>query len=151
MGAVGNEVAIPLPPERASALWVDTSRWTSFVEGFGRVESVDGSWPEPGSKVVWVSGPGGRGRVTEKVREHEAGRIVTTVFEDALTGTQTVTFEAAGDGGTRLVVLLEYELQRGGPLRGLTDVLFIRGALSAAQRRTLQRFATEAADESLSL
>ena len=151
MASVGNDVEVPLPPQRAAALWADPQRWSSFVEGFGRIESLDRDWPEPGSKAVWVSGPGGRGRVTEKVRERDAGRIVTTVFEDALTGTQTVTFEAAGDGGTRVAVLLDYELQKGGPLRGLTDVLFIRGALGAAQRRTLQRFATEAADESLAL
>jgi uncharacterized membrane protein len=147
MGVVGNEVTVSLPADRAYALWTDTSRWPSFVEGFGRVESLDAEWPEPGSKVVWVSGPGGRGRVTEKVRERDGGRIVSTVFEAALSGTQTVTFEAATEEETKVAVLLDYELQKGGPLRGLTDVLFIRGALSAAQRRTLQRFATEAADE----
>jgi len=41
----------------------------------------------------------------------------------------------------------DYELAKGGPLRGVTDVLFIRRAQSDALVRTLRRFATEAAEE----
>jgi hypothetical protein len=42
---------------------------------------------------------------------------------------------------------LDYELARGGPLRAIADVLFIRRALNQALGRTLARFATEAAEE----
>jgi hypothetical protein len=42
---------------------------------------------------------------------------------------------------------LDYELQQGGPLRAITDALFIRRALSDALVRTLRRFSTEAAEE----
>jgi len=57
-----------------------------------------------------------------------------------------VTFEPDGEGS---VVELElvYELSKGGALRGITDVLFIRARQAEALRRTLKRFATEAAEE----
>jgi hypothetical protein len=42
---------------------------------------------------------------------------------------------------------LEYELTKSGPLAALTDVLFIRRALTDALRRTLRRFGVEAAEE----
>jgi hypothetical protein len=45
------------------------------------------------------------------------------------------------------VMELDYELTGGGPLRALTDLLFIRRALTMALERTLRRFSTEAADE----
>ena len=45
------------------------------------------------------------------------------------------------------MIELSYRLQKGGPLRALTDVLFIRRALADALARTLRRFATEAAEQ----
>ena len=42
---------------------------------------------------------------------------------------------------------LEYELTSESPLRGLTDVLFIRRALRDALTRTLRRFALEAQEQ----
>jgi hypothetical protein len=68
------------------------------------------------------------------------------VFEDQLTGIQTVNFDPEGEG-TYVTIELVYELQTGGPLRWLTDILFIRRALTDALRRTLRRFSTEAAEE----
>jgi hypothetical protein len=95
---------------------------------------------------VWESGPAGRGRVTERIREVTPEAIVTAVFEDQLTGIQTVSFDPEGEG-TYVTIELAYELQAGGPLRWLTDILFIRSALTDALRRTLRRFSTEAAEE----
>jgi hypothetical protein len=84
--------------------------------------------------------------VTEKVVERRTDRFATQVFEEALQGHQT--FRAAEDaGGARVQLKLEYELNRGGPLRGLADVIFIRRALRDALRRTLARFAVEAEEE----
>jgi hypothetical protein len=57
-----------------------------------------------------------------------------------------VTFEV-GDQDTLVAIALDYRLEKGGPLRPLTDVLFIRRALAQMLRRTLSRFAIEAADE----
>ena len=139
--------AIVLPPASAERLWSDTSRWPTFIDGFKRVVEQDPRWPDVGSKVVWESGPAGRGRVTERVTVSTPGRFATQVFEEQLTGTQTLTFEV-GDQDTLVTIELDYELQKGGPFRAVTDVLFIRRALAEMLRRTLTRFATEAAEES---
>ena len=161
MGRVGEWQAVPLDREQALDLWIDLRRWPSFVDGLKHVVEAGSEWPSVGSKVVWQSTPNGRGRVTERVVAYEPGqRIVTEVFEDALTGTQAVrvsTPEASAGGGqgpapdglrrTRLDINLDYQLTRGGPLRGLTDALFIRRALVASLRRTLGRFAVEAEEE----
>jgi hypothetical protein len=146
MGLVRESIAVPLPPERARELWTNLRRWPTFIEGFARVLEADPEWPAEGAKVVWESIPEGRGRVTERVVESSGERIVTEVFEDALTGRQTVAFEAE-EGETLAEVELDYELTQAGVLRAITDVIFIRRALSAALARTLNRFATEATEE----
>jgi hypothetical protein len=147
MGTVREAIAVDLDPERAYALWVDVRRWATFVDGFARVKRIDDEWPEPGAKLVWESTPEGRGLVTERVTEAIAGaRHVTEVFEERCAGTQTVTFEP-DEAGALAQLEYDYELSKGGPLRGITDVLFIRRAQSDALVRTLRRFATEAAEE----
>jgi hypothetical protein len=137
---------VPLTPEATLALWADTARWPTFVEGFARTLEVSPEWPEKGAKVVWESTPEGRGRVTERVLEHGPGRLVTEVFEDALHGTQTLTASEHADGA-RMEVALDYELTKYGPLRAVADLIFIRRALRDALNRTLRRFAVEAAEE----
>jgi hypothetical protein len=139
---------VPLAPEQAAALWRDVRRWPSFVEGFARVVEQRGEWPAVDSRVVWESGPGGRGRVTEKVREHEPRRFSTLVYEKRLAGTQTAVFEpSSAEGHTTLRVKLDYELVDAGPFSGLTDLLFIRRALRDALARTVRRFMVEAEDQ----
>jgi hypothetical protein len=140
------QATVALAPSEVIDLWTDVRRWPSFVEGFGHVESVDREWPQPGSKLVWRSGPAGRGLVTERVLESGPDRFATQVFEEALTGTQTLSVEP-GEEGTRAELALEYELARGGPTRWLAEVVFIRRALRDALRRTLGRFAVEAEEE----
>lgn len=148
MAATSAARRVELDPQRAWALWTDLTRWPSFVEGFGHVAERTGDWPGEGARVVWTSGPGGRGRVTEKVAASERGVVFSTlVFEDALAGTQITSFETADDGRTRVELRLDYQLAKFGPLRPLADVLFIRRALNQALNRTLARFATEAAEE----
>ena len=96
--------------------------------------------------MVWTSGPGGRGRVTEKVKSAAPTAFDTLVYEQRLTGTQR--FRAAEEGeGSLVEVKLEYELTSRSPLRGVTDLLFIRRALRDALGRTLRRFVVEAEDE----
>ena len=148
MAATSAVRRVELDPERAWALWTDLRRWPTFVEGFGHVVEQAGDWPAQGARVVWTSTPGGRGRVTEKVTASQAGvAFATQVFEEALSGTQLVSFDAAEDGRTRVELRLDYALTGGGPLRAVADVLFIRRALSQALARTLGRFAAEAAEE----
>lgn len=146
MARAGAARVIPLTPEAALRLWVDTGRWATFVEGFARTVEVSSDWPDEGAKVVWESTPEGRGRVTERVVEHGPGRLVTEVFESALHGTQTLTVSEHADGA-RVEVALDYELTKYGPLRAVADLIFIRRALRDALNRTLRRFAVEAEEE----
>jgi hypothetical protein len=144
----GARAAVVLDPEQTLGLWTTPERWPSFVEGFGHMLQLDPAWPQAGSKAVWDSIPGGRGRVTELVLERGERRLVTQVFEDALAGTQTFAVEPGpADGGSIVELTLEYELTRSGPFTGLSDAIFIRRALRDALRRTLRRFAVEADEE----
>jgi uncharacterized membrane protein len=139
---------VELDPGRAWALWTDVRRWPTFVEGFSQVVERGSDWPMRDARVVWTSTPGGRGRVTEKVSQSDPGKsFATRVFEDALSGIQLASFARAEDGRTRVELRLDYELARGGPLRAIADVLFIRRALNQALNRTLARFAAEANEE----
>lgn len=146
MPQVSVAATVPIGPEAATAMWRDPRRWSGFVEGFQRVEDQTADWPEEGSKVVWVSGPGGRGRVTEKVRSAAPAAFGTLVYEERLVGTQTFRAAEAGEG-SRVDVTLDYELTTKSPFKGVADLLFIRRALRDALGRTLRRFAVEAEDE----
>jgi hypothetical protein len=146
MARTGAARVVPLTPEGTLRLWVDTSRWPTFVEGFARVLEVSDDWPAEDAKVVWESIPGGRGRVTEKVVANGPGRFATQVFEDAFAGEQAVSVSEDAEGA-RVELILDYELSRYGPLRAVADVLFIRRALRDAMRRTLRRFAVESEEE----
>jgi len=137
---------VALAPEAAQALWTSVRRWPTFVEGFARPLEERGGWPEPGSTLVWESIPGGRGRVTEKIRENEPARLVTEVFEERMSATQTVTFAEDAEGA-RVEVLLEYELTERGPIAWLAGLFFVRRALRDSTVRSLRRFAVEAAEE----
>jgi uncharacterized membrane protein len=150
MSVVREAVSVDLDPARAYDLWVDVARWPTFIDGFARVKRDDG-WPGEGAKLTWESTPDGRGIVTERVLRAAPGdELVTQVYEERCTGTQTVTFDPDPEGeGAVAQIEYEYELASGGPLRGITDVLFIRRAQSDALRRTLRRFAVEAAEEAM--
>ena len=132
------------PASAAEALWYDTSRWPSFVDGFGHLVRVEGDWPRAGGRVVWDSVRDGRGRVVEEVVAYEVRRAQTVAVEDPrIEGTQTVTFTPGDGGGSTLEVELRWKLKPG-PLRGpLVDVLFVRRAFRDALQRTLARFRRE--------
>ena len=143
MGVARASAAVAVDPEKALGTWPDLKLWRAYVEGFARVLEADPQWPAPGSTVVWESIPEGRGRVAEKVVQGEAGSFVTEVSERALDGKQTLAVRADDAGGTVIELSLDYRLNEAGFLGPVTDVLFIRRALSAALGRTLDRFATE--------
>jgi Polyketide cyclase / dehydrase and lipid transport len=137
---------LPLSPQELVSLWSDVDRWPSFVEGFARVLERSPEWPAKGARVVWESNPEGRGRVTEKVTTNEPDRFATQVFEEALTGTQTLRAVPSSEG-SEVVLSLEYQLAKYGPLASIADAIFIRRALRDSLRRTLLRFATEAEED----
>ena len=146
MPVVRAETVVPVPLGLAHRLWTDTNRWPTFIDGFGHIIEQDPSWPEQGAKVVWQSGPAGRGRVTERVTEHGETSFATQMFEERMAGTQRATFEADPDG-TAVILELDYTLAKQSPLTGLTDFLFIRRPITMALERTLERFSREAAEE----
>jgi Polyketide cyclase / dehydrase and lipid transport len=141
MRRVQASVTVPGRPQEAEALWLDRSRWASWIDGFAHVERIDPSWPAPGARLRWTSVPRGRGLVEERVVAHDpARRLELDVEDERLRGTQRTTF-APGDDEVRVTLALEYELkERPFPL---VDRLFVRRALQDALRRTLTRFAHE--------
>jgi len=148
VGRAQDLTEVALPPERAFELWTDVRRWATFIDDYAHAESVDDEWPAAGAKLVWISRPHGRGRVTQKVSISEPpGRFATSVFEDRLQGTQTATFEPATDGGTTFRLELDYTLTTKGVFAAVTDFFFIRRALRDSLVRTCRRFASEAAQE----
>lgn len=143
MGRVSASQDLQAPLGAAERLWYDTSRWPSFVDGFGHLVKVEGDWPEAGSRVIWDSTAAGRGRVIERVIEHEPGGGQSLEVEDPrLRGTQRIRFERLEDG-IEIGLELEYELKQRTPLQPVVDVLFIRRALRDSLRRTLVRFSHE--------
>ena len=145
MGRVQVSVEAPGTVAAAEALWLDTRRWPSFVDGLAHVANVHEPWPEAGGRLAWDSRPGGRGRVAERVLERRAGEGQKVRVEDErLEGEQTVAF-ARGPEGVTITLELDYRLKQGGPVRAVVDALFIRRALGDSLRRTAVRFARELA------
>ncbi|MEA2467461.1 MAG: hypothetical protein QOJ57_1587 [Thermoleophilaceae bacterium] len=129
MPRVDASVAVPGPEEAVLALWFDTRRWPSFVDGLRAVVAVDPDWPRSG-RVDWDSTPAGAGRTRETAR----GDNVVSVEDTTLRGTRAVRYD-----GDRLHVTLEYELKEAKPV----PAFFIRRALRDSLQRTLRRFAVE--------
>jgi len=143
MGRTSARITIPGRAAEAEALWYDTSRWASWMDGFGHVVKLEGDWPEVGARLLWQSPPEGRGLVQERVQAYEARTGQTLEVEDErLRGVQTVAFEAVGDQ-VRVTLTLEYELKDARPLSPLVDRVFIRRSLGDSLRRTLTRFTYE--------
>lgn len=151
MPRVRAAVSVPGLASEAEALWYDPQRWPAWIDGFGHVDRVGEEWPALGARVVWMSKPGGRGRVAERVLAYEARAGQTLEVEDEkMRGTQTVAF-TPGEDGVEVALELAYELKDTNVFTPLTDVLFIRRALRDSLRRTLVRFARELrADRELS-
>ncbi len=132
-------------------VYFDQARWPIWVDGFGSVVSSE-SYPARGSKLVWRSTPAGRGTVEEKVVEHEPRTLHRIEFSDPeSSGTLEATFEILPSGEsseqrTRVTQVLEYRLSGGGPLRALTDFLFIRSQMRGSLQRSLAAFRAEIAE-----
>ena len=142
MGRVAADVVVEVRASEAEALWYDTRRWPSFVDGLAHVDKVEGDWPREG-RVLWDAKPGGRGRVLERVLAYEQREGQTVHVEDeTMRGTQRVTFTPQA-GGCKVGLVLEYELKQQRPAMGLVDWLFIRRPMRDALRRTLVRLKRE--------
>ena len=147
MTRVRASIRVPGLASEAEALWYDTRRWATFVDGLHHIARVEGDWPHAGARVLWDSNPDGRGRVQERVTAYAAREGQTLEIEDEkISGTQRVTFTPTGDG---VVVTLEltYELKAARPGMALVDLLFIRRPQRESLQRTLRRFRTEVTAE----
>jgi hypothetical protein len=139
---VAARAVAPGTVEQAEALWFDLARWPAFVDGFATVARRDDEWPRAGT-LIWESTPHGRGRVLERVREHEPGRgQVADVEDERLRGVQTVSFHPV-EGGVALALELDYALKQRNPLTPLVDLVFVRRAVGDALQRTATRWARE--------
>ena len=138
MGRVRARVDVPLLASAAEALWYDTSRWPTFVDGLAHVAAVEGEWPRAGARVVWDSHPGGRGRVVERVLAHapREGQEVE-VEDEKLRGVQRLAF-APRDGGVVVTLELDYELKERRGVVPVVDLLFIRRPQRESLERTLR-------------
>jgi Polyketide cyclase / dehydrase and lipid transport len=140
---VSASVTVPGLASEAETLWYDPQRWPAWIDGFGHVLKLEGEWPAAGARLVWVSKPGGRGRVVERVAAYEARTGQTLEVEDEkIRGTQRVAFQPAEDG-VEVALELSYELKERNALTPVTDLLFIRRAQRDSLRRSLARFARE--------
>ena len=124
----------------AERCWYETSRRMHWVDELDRVLEVDEPWPGVGGRLVWQSGPAGRGRVTEKVVRYEPlGGQTVEVEDESLRGRQTVAFTPRGDE-VEVTLTLEYEVKRRSAFMPLIDPLFIRPVIVTSLRSTLSRF-----------
>lgn len=131
----------------AQALWYALERRPTFVDGFARLHSIGGDWPGAGSRIVWSSPAGGRGRVVEKVTAYEPGVLQAAAVEDAdVRGTQVVRFHVHGED-SQIELRLDYRVKRDGLAGALADVIYLRRRLRTSLERTLTRFAIELAAE----
>jgi uncharacterized membrane protein len=143
MGRVRASIHVPGLASEAEALWYDTTRWPTFVDGLHHIARLDGAWPHVGARVLWDSAPGGRGRVQERVSAYTAREGQTVdVDDEKIQGTQQVSFTPAQDG---VVVALELRYALKGARIGmaLVDLLFIRRPQRESLERTLRKFRTE--------
>ncbi len=131
--------------EEAERCWYDTSRRMHWVDELDRVIEVDEPWPKVGGRLVWQSGPAGRGRVTEKVVRYEPlGGQTVEVEDESLRGRQSVAFTPRDDE-LEITLTLEYEVKRRSLFMPLIDPLFIRPVIVTSLRNTLGRFGAELA------
>jgi hypothetical protein len=147
VGRVRASVVVPGLASAAEALWYDQRRWPAFVDGLKHVARIEGNWPAAGSRVLWDSNPGGRGRVHEQVLAYEPRTGQELAVEDEkIRGTQRVAF-LPREGGVVVTLELQYELKESKPLMKLVDLLFVRRPQRESLERTLRRFATELRDD----
>jgi hypothetical protein len=147
VGRVRASVVVPGLASEAEALWYDTTRWATFVDGLHHIARLEGEWPRAGARVLWDSPPGGRGRVQERVTAYVAREGQTVAVEDEkIHGTQRVTFTPI-EGGVTVALELEYTVKQQRPGMALVDLLFIRRPQRESLQRTLRRFRTEVAAE----
>jgi uncharacterized protein YndB with AHSA1/START domain len=146
MPKVSEELQIPATLAETWRLYFDPASWSRWVDEFRALDSISDDYPEAGARLVWHSGPAGRGQVSETVLEHEPRRLHRIRFADPSSeGELTTTFRIEGDG-TRVGLELDYSLVSGGLFSRVTDIFFIRSQMAQMLIRSLEGLRTEAGD-----
>jgi hypothetical protein len=103
---------------------------------------------DPRGWSVWVDGfqAAGRGRVTERVLEHEPRRRHKIAFSDPQSEGELLTEMAIEGEGTRVTQTLDYRLRGRGPFAWASDRLFVRTQVRRSLERSLLRFKHEVAE-----
>jgi hypothetical protein len=147
MGRVRAQVVVGGLASDAEALWYDHRRWPTFIDGLKHVARVEGDWPRAGARVVWDSGPQGRGRVHLTVEAYEPRVGQTVAIEDErIRGTERVQF-TPHEGGVTVTLERRYEAKDARLRPAPIDLLLVRRPEREALERTLRRFAAELAAE----
>jgi hypothetical protein len=145
MGAATESVRIEASLAETWDFYFEPGAWPSWVDGFDRVDSSDG-YPEEGGTLVWRSRPAGRGRVTERVLEHQPRRRHRVAYEDPESeGELLTTFQIEGDE-VEVTQEWSYRMKEGGVLAPITDRLFVRGQVRGSLARSLGRLKLEVED-----
>lgn len=150
-----NMVVIDAPTEQVFAVLTDARAYGSWVVGAKRVRSVDGTWPQPGSRFHHTVGAGPAVlEDSSKVLGLEENRHLTLEVRFRPLGVGIVDFEldpVRRDGATLLTM---DERPKSGPVRSvwgtvLDRVMAARNALALRRLRTVvERRAAAAAPRS---
>jgi uncharacterized protein YndB with AHSA1/START domain len=122
--------------------YFDPRGWTVWVDGFQAAESADG-YPEAGGTLLWRSVEAGRGRVTERVLEHEPRRRHRIAFSDPQSEGELLTEMGIEGEHTRVTQTMDYRLAGRGPFSWASDFLFVRSQVRGSLERSLLRFKHE--------
>ncbi len=146
MGKVAEELLVPASLAEVWDLYFQPATWPAWVDQFKRVETLESGYPEAGGRLVWHSGPAGRGTVTETVLEHEPRSLHRIRYRDDSSEGELLTTFAIEGYGTRVKLDLVYGLLQPGPLGPITDRLFIRSQMRGSLARSLEGLRVEAQD-----
>jgi hypothetical protein len=136
MGVATESVRIKASLAETWEFYFEPRAWPSWVDGFDRVESSD-RYPEKGGTLVWRTRPAGRGRVAERVLEHQPRRRHRVAYEDPESdGELLTTFQIDGDE-VEVTQEWRYRMKEGGVLAPITDRLFVRGQVRGSLARSL--------------
>ena len=143
MGRASASVQVPGRASEAEALWYDPVRWPAWIDGFGHVVDLAGTWPASGAAGLGRVAEG-RGRVLETVVAYEPRTGQTVEVEDGrLHGTPAGRVHAR-PRQRRGDVLADLRAQGAQPADAARSTCSSSAARSATSlRRTLERFARE--------
>jgi hypothetical protein len=142
MGRVSQSILVGASLAETWDYYFDPRGWPAWADGFQAMESSDG-YPRAGGTLRWRSVAAGRGRVSERVLDHEPRRRHRIAFEDPQSSGELETTFAIEGEGTRVTLTADYALPGRGPFTWLTDRLFVRGQVERSLGRSLLRLKHE--------